>query len=206
MSSKSKLTSLRYFEQKKLLPSHRRHYTEQYSSRGVNWTSRVKTVEWPFKTWGRTQCFLNKLTSVQGIQHALDDCISLNIYRCTVSSSLLYWISSSPSVIRQFRTVDRAHSETRVCSHGGQHLTAALIWSTTSCSPMINQRDVQVWRRFGLSPRRDISPCPLLQPPQAAAAAAAASSAQQLILTVVKMCFLYCNCSPLYTDPDSLWF
>lgn len=37
-------------------------------------------------------------------------------------------------------------------SHAGQRLTAALTWSTSSCSLMINQRNVQVRRKHTLPP------------------------------------------------------
>lgn len=80
----------------------------------------------------------------------------------------------------EIRTVDRAHSDQSLCTDGGQHNTAALTWSTTSCSPVINQRNVLVWRKHRLSPETsfyffnlNIRPCPLLQPAQVAAAAAA---------------------------------
>lgn len=106
-------------------------------------------------------------------------------------------ISGRLPVVVQHQRSDRVQNrgqsslrvrDERIYSEGGQHLTPALTWSTTSCSPMINQRNELVWRKHRLSPRDqllyfvDLPPCPLLQP---ALALCSLYSAQQLLFFIV---------------------
>ena len=75
-------------------------------------------VQWPFKTWGGTQCFFQQIDlCLRHTSSLLSRSYSMHhLYRIVSATDALQGVvvlfcdGCGPSVIRMFRTVDRAHS------------------------------------------------------------------------------------------------